>query len=249
MGGPTGKITFPPQLEAFHQGQTDPATNTSLESMLGKADFSTGGPSSIDITLMTTLATMMDTGGNPFANVNAFNPDVILSKTEDRIDAFVSLAETIDQSADWEEMCLTALTRAGDIIAVDELETEVANFESKSEGELARGYNSITSQFFDINAVVSTAFPAGLASLEEQHRGNVSRFRTERTVQRARERSFVVMQSINNMVQLFSLKIQAGSGAAQLQQQSGFQKIAVRIRKQLQTLDSMLTRHDLILKP
>lgn len=229
MGGPTGKVSFPAGLAEFHQGTPAAGLPLAAKSMLGVADFSAAtGAAIIDIDLMSTLVTMMDTGGNPFASVNAFNPDTILSKTEDRVDAFVSLAETIDQSADWEAMCLTALNRADSILAADELEVEVANFESKSEGELARGYNRITAGFFDINAVVSTSFPAGLASLEEQHRANVSRFRTERTVQRARERSFVVMQSISDMVQLFSLKIQAESGAAQLQQQSGFQKIAVK---------------------
>ena len=213
MGGPSGEVGFPPYLEEYH------------EQLLNDGEASGGTFTSS----VQDIADAMLAGANPFSTAAMFNPDAAITTSQDQMDNFTALVDNLDETGLWQEFLQGAIENVEDIVpSTSDVDAEVANFDLQARKELARSWNRFASGMFDINAVINTAFPAGLALIESEYNQNVAKFRTERVLQRNRERTAVIAHSINEMIGLLSLRIQSASGAVQLQETLGRTRIAAK---------------------
>ena len=203
MGLPSGEVGFPPYLEKFHS------------ELLMNAD-----PDSVAPALSTDVQTIVNSmlaGGNPYAGAASYDPSGHLDMVQEKVDQFESLVFSMDDVTDWDRMVDAAVSRVDDMMSTVDVEADVAEFAAAAKNDLARAVNRIAAGFFDINAVISTAFPSALAIVEADHLHGIARYRTERNLQTQRDRTIAILQSVSEMAKLFTIKAQTMQNVANAQ--------------------------------
>lgn len=207
MSTPAGQVGYPEYLEAYHE-----------EILVGQT-----GHAGVSIT--TDAATVMNAmlaAANPYEGVSAYDPDEVLSRTENAVRAYENYANNLDATSDWDNMVASALLRADDMISsAPTVEEDVQAYEIQARNALARAVNRVAAGFSDINAVVSTAFPTALALVEQDHLSEINRYRTDRFLSLGRERALIIAQSVSEMVKLFTIQTQAMQNVANAYDMTG----------------------------
>ena len=212
--GPSGEVAFPPYIERYHE-----------EIMTSDAD----DPSFTTDMLKVTNA-LLAAGANPYENFAIYNPDGDLDNIQTRMDTYNLLVDGMNELSAWEQMLDQVLERIDDIIPTSaEVETDVSAFDENSQDDLARAYNRVTATMRDINAVHGTAFPGVLAMLENKQQNVVASYRAQRNLQASKEKALVVLQSIDEMVRLLGLRVQASGTAVTYQGNVAQTKIAAKV--------------------
>ena len=203
MSFPSGEVGFPEYLEGFHS-----------ELLMG-APADTAVPAlSTDVQ---TIVNSMLAGGNPYDGVASYDPSSHLDMVQEKVDQFESMVLTMDDVTDWDRMVDAAISRVDDMMSIVDVEADVAEFTAAAKNDLARAVNRIAAGFFDINAVVSTAFPSALAIVEADHLHGIARYRTERNLQTQRDRTMAILQSVNEMGKFLTMKAQTLQNVANAQ--------------------------------
>ena len=203
MSFPSGEVGFPAYLEGFHS-----------ELLMG-APADTAVPAlSTDVQ---TIVNSMLAGGNPYDGVASYDPSSHLDMVQEKVDQFESMVLTMDDVTDWDRMVDAAISRVDDMMSIVDVEADVAEFTAAAKNDLARAVNRIAAGFFDINAVVSTAFPSALAIVEADHLHGIARYRTERNLQTQRDRTMAILQSVNEMGKFLTMKAQTLQNVANAQ--------------------------------
>ena len=203
MSFPSGEVGFPEYLEGFHS-----------ELLMG-APADTAVPAlSTDVQ---TIVNSMLAGGNPYGGVASYDPSSHLDMVQEKVDQFESMVLTMDDVTDWDRMVDAAISRVDDMMSTVDVEADVAEFTAAAKNDLARAVNRIAAGFFDINAVVSTAFPSALAIVEADHLHGIARYRTERNLQTQRDRTMAILQSVNEMGKFLTMKAQTLQNVANAQ--------------------------------
>ncbi len=189
-GGPgSGAVTYPDYISNAHKNILD-------------FDGTYGPPYSAVQALRTIL-----TQGNPFSLNRTHNPASSISTMGGKFGELQGALNFVYSSSDWDKSVDEVLSRIDDIMPTDtEIDSDVAAFEVLQEAALGRTYNRLAGGMFDINAVVGTAFPSGLAILESQHIASISQYRAARQINYDKERSLVIMQSLAEITKIWSLK-------------------------------------------
>ena len=190
MGGQAGQVGFPAYLEEFHDevltGSAAPSLSSDVQTVMNS----------------------LFSGGNPYTGVASYNPDEALQLSQDSVNRFVSTVKGIRETSTWNRFVDVVMGRINEILpSANDIDEDVQAFDVQSMGDLARSYNRVTAGFRDINAVVSTAFPTALALLENDHNNQVARYRTERMLQRNRERALVFIQSVEQIYKIMALRM------------------------------------------
>lgn len=208
-GGNAGKVAYPAYIQTFHGNILgDGTTTAAVKDIDGH------------------IADLL-TGTNPYAGVTAHDPDADITTIQTRTTVFADVVDGIDEQGTWSAMIDEVTSRLDDILpSLSDIDTEVTEFEAQSRNNLAQSYNRITAGLFDINAVISTAFPSALAVVEDGFATDVSRFRAERQQQVQRERTLIIQQSVNSMINLLNLRVTGTAGSVTAQDGTSKTRIA-----------------------
>lgn len=215
-----GEVDFPPYLKEFHSIALTGSTFLNVEN--NPETYISFG-TSIDEEVTNIV------GNNPLESMQAFNPDTVLTEMDTRLSTFTTTADAIDPEDDWEGFVDTVLSRVDELVSSDDdIEEEVETFEEVSRRNLAKAYSRFDAGMFDINAVVSSVFPAGRALIEAEYNHDVSRFRSERRGQRNRERAMLIMQSVDAMKSIYFQKLSMAINAFQLTTENARMEIGAK---------------------
>lgn len=192
MSGPAGQVGFPTYLEDFHE------------------EVLTGGATPALTSDVQTVVNAMLAGGNPYEGVASYNPDDELDMTQEVLTKFANTVDSINEYSSWNMMADTVLERMTEVIPGNEdIDEDVTAFQVQAQNDLARSYNRVTAAFRDVNGVVGNAMPTAIALLEVDFNNQVARYRTERMLQRSRERAIVFLQSVDSIYRILALRVQS----------------------------------------
>jgi len=231
MGGPSGEVGFPIYLANAHS-----------QLMYGLADSTAPADPGFSQT-MKSIGEAVITGTNPYTSIDSYNADSDLSNFENSIVGFEGVAGSLDAESIWIGFANTAISMLDQIdpnSAVEDtqsdIDADVDAFDVAADTQLARSYNRVASSLQDINAVVSTVFPASLAIMESGHASDVARFRTDRTLEANRNnrseqvaRSATVIQGIAEMIQLESTRVSSQQATVGMRESLNKFTVAARV--------------------
>ncbi len=151
---------------------------------------------------------------NPYTGRQAYDPDGELDNTQSGMSSLVDIVDSMDPVSDWNRMITSVLAKIDDILGVND-------FDARSRLALARSYNRIGASLFDINGVVGTAYPSGLAIMETEYNREVSDLERKRDADRAQ----IVMQGLSDMRGLLAIQVEGSTGSVREQTSVALQRI------------------------
>mgnify|MGYP001590219436 CR=1 FL=1 len=195
----SGEVGFPEYLRDYQfylqSGQTDSGAPTAHS-----------GLSTHIISEVNTIIT----GTNPYEGLAAFDPDSGNSNYLDRVTSYEDEVDSLNPDALFEEYQSIAVNGMSDVIPTNEdIDAQIEAEKNANLSDLAARVNRFAAGMFDINAVVSTVFPAGLALAESEWAAPFEARRTELKAQRDRLKLAWVSQSIDQMLRMMVTKVQA----------------------------------------
>ena len=206
----SGEVGFPEYLRDFQYymqtRQIDSGAPTTLVNELTTTDII----SEVDSII---------TGTNPYAGLEAFNPDTGNSNYLRRVESYEDSIDEIDPNDLFDEYEAAAIAGMSDVIPSDaDIDAQIEAEKNQQLSDLAARTNRFAAGMFDINAVVSTVFPTGLALIESEWAAPFEARRTELKAQRDRLRLAWVTQSIDQMLRMMTTKLQAEGAAIGLRE-------------------------------
>lgn len=133
----------------------------------------------------------------------------VLSKI-DSITPLIVATQADNQTDIWEDMVTAVLAKISSLMPSNaEVEALVDAFEAKARMNLARGYARAQAAAFDGNAAVGTMLPNYLAMLEAEFSADVAKFSAEAYLQNQRDRTQLILTSIDEMSKILSVRLQS----------------------------------------
>jgi len=164
------------------------------------------------------LAARRATGGSPFANVLAYNPDSQLDMAQEKLDEFLNEVLQIAPQDDVEaaiDAVAAKLENAMDY--TDEIDAVVNNAEARSIAEMQRAVSRFAAGMFDLNAVMTTQFTTGIALLEQARASSVSDLEMRLHLQAKQERSTALVPLVAAILERSTQKAKGLQSVAALQ--------------------------------
>lgn len=137
------------------------------------------------------MAARSDVGGNPFANVLAYNPDSDLDLVQQRLDDFFSEVVLLNPEADIES-AIDIVSRKLEEVATDsqgEIDAVVTAAEARGLLEHQRAVSRLTAGMFDLGAVMTSQFGVAIALLEQGRANAISDLQAQLHLQAKQQRS------------------------------------------------------------
>ena len=174
------------------------------------------------------LITAMAAEDNPYTFAEFYNPDNEVNELDERYRSFVGCIATLDEFSLWRRMIDEVSDRVDDILGDtdDETELSVDAFKEKAKDRLFESKQRIMAGMFDINAVVSTAFPAALALGEDQYLNDVDSYEADLNLKEKTQRALVYGQAVESMSRLLQLRVAGQQTTVEIAKQKGLFDIA-----------------------
>lgn len=202
-----GDVSFPEYLSDTHSyfmlGAVDAGTGFSL------FDPTSAGVNTLPSSVLRETSTLLS-GTNPFEAIEAHDPDMGISLYNARLEEYDSLVNALDPLVDWDAMSDAGITVMDLAVPTNaEIDAEIEADKAANLADLGRRINRISAGFFDINAVISTAFPAAQAIAESEWAAQWTARGAAMKTQRDQIRATVYTQAVDQMLQLTITRIQA----------------------------------------
>ena len=174
------------------------------------------------------LVTAMAAEDNPYTFAEFYNPDDEIDELDARYRSFVGCVTSLDEFSLWRRMIDEVSDRVDDILGETDNETElsVEAFKEKAKDRLFESKQRIMAGMFDINAVISTAFPAALALGENQYLNDVDSYEADLNLKEKTQRALVYSQAVESMSKMLQLRIAGQQTAIEAARQKGLFDIA-----------------------
>ncbi len=206
MAGPSGAVEYPTYISDAHQ--TVLGTGALTDDMF-------------DI-----VENVHQNLTNPFTGQSAYDVSADLTAAKNDIDTYQTSVAAINETTLWATWSDAALTNLDEVLSPNlSLDEEVIAFEAGMKITLATAYNRLNSAMRAANAVVSTAYPNGLAGLEAANLIEVAKYRAQRAANMNKERATVFITNMQSIAQIFQAGLNGESTVAQLRDQ--YAKMAI----------------------
>lgn len=208
MGSPSGEIGFPEHVQDFHDeflsGAGAPAVDTHIDDAVQTlittnpydslapydpaAALGTSGTAGAEKLTSTLDAELVELDTMVTALSHKTDWAGMVTKALGKLEGAIEDSEEVRELRRSREVNYEAAQNAADLLdsaAVEQLMTSTRN---RMGTGLAQSYSRFTAGMFDINAVVSTVFPAGMAMLEADHTatiGNIEATLQQRALEQA----------------------------------------------------------------
>lgn len=213
MSKPSGGGTAQTTLETYQK-------NTHLALLGGGIDTSnvTSESTLDDIGVIDYLNDAL-AGGNPYSTAFAYDPEDDLEDIQDAVDTFRSYVTALVPETDYITYITAGLSEVDtNFVPTTHINDEVDAFETASADQFARSVNRFTSGMSDINAVNSSAFIIGMAQMERGREAQLNDYRAKLGTQKEGIRASLAAQFADQMVRMFSMRLEAERAAAQMQE-------------------------------
>lgn len=167
-------------------------------------------------------------GGNPYADVTAYNPDADIADIEDRLQEFFDSVtdntpvDVLPLAVTWAENNLPTLQGDDDVDDQIEAAAELSRIEHLA--AMAR----VTAGMYDIRATMSTQFGAELAMLEHSRASNITDLQTRLRAHKTDQRQAAIMSLVEVFLRAYTQHMEANRVAAMVQFDASRLKIAAK---------------------
>lgn len=134
-----------------------------------------------------------------------------LDEPKDDVDSLQNTIKALNEETEWQDKVFLATEKADDLFTDTDVDTEVDAFEDRQKEELLRSINIFAGGMADVNAVVSSAFPMGVALLAQRKSRAIEGFeadlRLRKWTEKIRYISHETSQLMQAMFQLIDSKV------------------------------------------